>query len=66
MNKLLPKVLLRPNTFVQKVLEAIYTSRTTWTASYLRGRGGEILHQMFGSQVQHAKIYLTQLDLRFC
>ncbi len=31
-----------------------------------QGGGGGVLHQIFGSQVQHVKKNWTQSDLRFC
>ncbi len=43
-------------------------SRCSWLKhDILWGRGrGVVLHQIFSSQVQHAKINWTQSDLRFC
>ncbi len=36
------------------------------SSSLLKMRGGGVLHQIFGSRVQHAKTDWTQFALKFC
>ncbi len=58
---------------MQMYTKAIYLEgHTSWAVSawlpqeVSPGGGGVVLHQMFGTQVQHTKTNCTQSELKFC